>query len=71
MPVVLQLLQCRRLCRSWSGRPCCWGLATLALCRPSAVAVAADAWRSADNYYLRSIGRIQRLWEVRVCMLTP
>jgi hypothetical protein len=35
---------------------------------PAAVAVAADAWRSADHYYLRSIGRIQRLWEVRACM---
>lgn len=32
---------------------------------PAAVAAAADAWRSADDYYLRSIGRIQRLWEVR------
>lgn len=32
---------------------------------PAAVAAAADAWHSADSYYLRSIGRIQRLWEVR------
>ena len=31
---------------------------------PAALAAAADAWRSADQYYLRSIGRIQRLWEV-------
>jgi hypothetical protein len=35
---------------------------------PAAVSVAADAWRSADHYYLRSIGRIQRLREVHVCM---
>ena len=33
---------------------------------PAAVVAAADAWRAADSYYLRSIGRIQRLWEVCV-----
>lgn len=31
---------------------------------PAAVGAAADAWRCASGYYLRSIGRIQRLWEV-------
>lgn len=33
---------------------------------PAAVGAAADAWRSATDYHLRSIGRVQRLWEVRL-----
>lgn len=31
---------------------------------PAAVGAATDAWRSATDYHLRSIGRVQRLWEV-------